>query len=169
MRARKAPRAQKGQRRDPKSEATRANFVHKVELLESWVEAGGAPHGQVWPIGPVGLREWSDSALGIERWSSPNVATPGGRYADLRTRFDEAVEELKKLSLAGNTTDIRTRLQEAKSLNKILAAQVLTMRWQVRKLEGDLARAEEKLRLAGERKAALTTELAKVRPLRPLE
>ena len=156
----------KRQRRHPRSEVTRAKFVRKVELLEGWARDGGAPPGHDWPLGPVGLRKWCDATLGIEAWADPHVAKPGGRYADLRSRFDKAIEELEKLGLGGNQTDIRTRLQEAKSLNKALAAQVLTMRWQLRKREATLARKDELLRLAAEREAVLTSELAKLRPLR---
>lgn len=159
----------KRQRCDPRSEMTRAKFARKVELLEAWVRAGGAPPGHDWPPGAVGLRKWSDETLGIEAWADPHVAKPGGRYADLRTRFDEAIEALEKLGLGGNKTAIRTRLQEAKSLNKTLAAQVLTMRCQLRKHEAKLARKAELLRLAAEREAALTSELAKLRPLRPVD
>lgn len=169
MRCKAAPREPRTQRRQPRSEATRAKFTRKVELLESWIKAGGAPNGQDWPHGPVGLREWNDPTLGLEAWSSPNVAKPGGRYADLRERFDIAVGDLEELGLCGNGTDLRRRFQEAKSLNKVLAAQVLTLRCQIRKREAVLARTEELLRLAGQREAVLTSELAKLRPLRPLE
>jgi len=169
MRSTAAPREPRTLRRQPRTEGTRTKFTRKVELLESWIKAGGAPDGQDWPLGPVGLRKWSDARLGIEAWSSPNVAKPGGRYADLRERFDIAVGDLKKLGLCGNKTDLRGRFREAKSLNKVLAAQVLTLRCQIRKREAVLARTEELLRLAGQREAVLTSELAKLRPLRPVE
>lgn len=168
MRRKPPTRESKAQRRHPRSEATRAQFTRKVELLEGWVDAGGAPDGQDWPLGPVALREWSDATLGIEAWASPNVASPRGRYADLRERFDEAVGELEKLGLGGNGAGLRKRFQKAKARNKIFAAQILTMRCQIRKREAVLARTEQLLQLAIEREAALTSELAKLRPFRPV-
>ena len=159
----------KSHRRQPRAEATRAKFVRKVELLEGWVKVGGAPDGQVWPHGPVALKEWSDATLAVDAWSDPHVAKPGGRYADLRRRFDKAVRDLEGLDPSGSRIGLRKRLQEAKARNKILAAQILTMRCHFRKREAVLARTEHLLRLANDREAALTSELAKLRPLRPVK
>lgn len=72
---------------------TLASFSRKVELLEGW-GAGCLPAGQFWPQTQTELRQWHEPELGVLAWSSPNVASRSGPYADLRRRFDQAVRKL---------------------------------------------------------------------------
>jgi hypothetical protein len=162
------PRGATCQHQNARAITTRAKFVRKIELLEKWADAGGAPDGVDWPHGPVALKEWTDSNYGLEAWSSPNVASPGGRYSDLRERFDAAVTKLVELGSGGSKASLSERYRNAKALNRALAAQVLTIRCQLRKQEGVLARTQDLLRIATEREAELTSELAKLRPFRPV-
>jgi hypothetical protein len=151
---------------DARSIATRGKFTRKVELLETWVKAGALPDGIKLPDGPIELRKWTDPSLGLEAWSSPNVASPNGRYSDLRSRFDIAIKKLRELGIGGSGLSVRERYRLERAHNKVLAAQILTMRWQYRKQEGKLARAQDLLRKATKQVAELTAELNKLLPFK---
>lgn len=71
-----------------------ASFSRKVELLEGWA-GQGLPEGQFWPQTQTELRRWHQPELGAVAWSSPNVASRSGPYADLRRRFDQVVRRLE--------------------------------------------------------------------------
>lgn len=84
-----------GDRPSPKElqERTQTSFTAKVALLEEW-SISGVPAGQWWPKTAADLRRWHQPELGVRAWSSPNVATENGPYADLRRRFDACVAKL---------------------------------------------------------------------------
>ncbi|WP_207484955.1 hypothetical protein [Arenibaculum pallidiluteum] len=106
---------------------TRASFQRKIELLEQWA-ADGVPPGQVWPAGPTSLARWHDDELCVYRWVSPNVASPKGRNADLRARFDAAVSAIAVAQ--GRTrgmAKLRAENAALKARNRQLSAQVVEM------------------------------------------
>lgn len=110
-----------------KAESTRASFQRKVELLELWVSSG-VPPGTEWPRAVRALAAWHDEALGIRRWTSPNITSPTGKYADLRARFDHARAALER---AGGAVPHQGRLaleiRRLKTINRALARQVVEL------------------------------------------
>lgn len=153
-------------RRHPAAEETRTKFERKVELLERWAQAGGAPEGVAWPRGAVALARWADEGLGLRAWSSPNVCSPRGPYADLRARFDAAVRALGTAGEPSNRSDAARRIRDLKAHVTALREQVLTLRCGLRECEAALARTSDLLAEAQAREAGLRADLARVAPLR---
>lgn len=125
-----------------KKERTTASFTRKVQLLESWAEHG-PPTGQWWPRTPTDLRRWHQPDLHpcVWAWSSPNIASATGRYADLRRRFDAAVSTLlsRRRSLARPAVQVE-RLARAKAQARVtaLAAQNTSLLDRLCRIESDL-------------------------------
>lgn len=115
--------------------STRTKFLRKVEILERWARDGAVPAGQSWPEGPVALRKWSQDSLGVEPWSSPNVASRGGSYNDLRERFDRAVKTLSRLGPSNNLTKAHAQARQLKVVNRSLRAQIFVLMQQIKYLK----------------------------------
>jgi hypothetical protein len=83
--------------RSPQERATALtrSFIRKVELVEAAAASPDSVPVHI-PQTVKALMEWHDPALGIFRWSSPNVASPSGRYRDLRERFDKALRKIEE-------------------------------------------------------------------------
>jgi len=151
----------------PTAAATRAKFRLKVEVLESWVTAGRVPAGTYWPRGPVPLARWADEELGLEAWRSPNIAAPGGKYSDLRQRFDDAVKELA--GTEDTEGSLRDRIRNLEAHRRALTGQVLNLRYLVREKEGEYSRLEDLLAISQRREADLKAQLAILKPIRRVD
>lgn len=116
-------------------------FLKKVELLEAWADHGGAPEGYSWPKGPAELRRWTDDALGLRAWSSPNITTD---YRELRHRFDAAIA---RLGAQQRPTGSQNIAKDNRAKVARLKLQLSALREQVVTLQQDLVEVSHKLEL----------------------
>lgn len=137
----------------------RSRLNAKVCLLEQWARDGTTPSDAIIPKGPAALARWHDSALGLESWTSPNIAAPNGPNADLRLRFDAVLRIL---------APDQSNLPDDKLVSKfdeVLVAQIVTLSEALQVSEASLRRSQHLLLMERERTAALIAQAAKVFPL----
>ena len=152
-----------------KKERTATSFTRKVELLEAWAETG-APEGQWWPRTPTELRQWHQPEVhaGVRAWSSPNVATSSGPYADLRRRFDAAVGRLATRRPASPRSDLlqeRAARQQAEARVLALASQNAALLDRLRRLEHDFEVVKSARDAAQRRVAEYEASFGRIAPL----
>lgn len=152
-----------------KKARTAESFSRKVALLEEWAETG-LPSRQWWPKNPTELRQWHqpDIHSGVRAWSSPNVASATGPYADLRRRFDAAVERLSSRRPVTPRSELqqeRAARVRAEAQVAALAAQNASLLDRMRRLEDDLAVAKAARDAAQRRVADYEASFGKVAPL----
>lgn len=120
---------------------TLASFLRKVELLETWA-SGNVPEGQLWPKNQTELRRWHQPELSVFAWSSPNVASVSGPYADLRRRFDKAVGKLTSRRPEARLPELaQERMRRAAAERRVnaLSIQITEVLAQNAKLESKLS------------------------------
>ncbi|MFA5599752.1 MAG: hypothetical protein WDA06_04060 [Phenylobacterium sp.] len=146
-----------------KTTSNRNAFLQKVELMESWVAAGGVPEGEFCPRGPTGLAKWTDPDRGLQAWSSPNVAAPApsGLYPDLRLRFDQA---LQRLSDPAPRPRVEARVLKRQLQG--LAEQVAILALEHRAMAQELARERQLKEIAQAELAKARAELTRIVPFR---
>lgn len=160
MKSRKAP---------PRRSGTREAFERKVQILEAWVRDGAVPASERIPDGPVALARWQNDRLGLTPWVSPNVAAPRGQHAELRRRFDIAVQRLRELAprkKRPGEAQLIAELRTEKRRNVALAEQVVRLQDDKIQLAEALARSQQLNADAKIRERELLEKLATVVPLR---
>jgi hypothetical protein len=148
---------QKGLNMDGK---VRSRLSAKVSLLEEWARDGTAPQNAAIPKGPAALARWRDPTLGLESWTSPNIAAPNGPNADLRLRFD-AVLSIFASGQSKRPNERRVSGQLAK-VDSSLVAQIVTLSEALQISEAELRRSQHLLRIERERTAALVAQASKI-------
>ncbi len=148
-----------------RSEFTRRSFEAKVVLLESWA-ASRVPDQEIVPWKPSELARWHDPARSIFAWRSPNVASPTGRYKDLRERFEEAIKALKRKAKKQQSPQQEMNLRRALRQIYNLEGQVEEIDAELRETKSTLSRVRDQLAASEAERSRLAQVVATLVPLR---
>lgn len=130
----------------------------KVELLEAAIDVGKLEP----PISDFksmqDIAAWEDEALGITRWTSPNVTSRNGHYPDLASRLASALARIKLSRLRkvpGRRSIAQARRTEADLIkeNKALAVQNDDLLRQLEDASEEQRRLQSRLMVAHRRLA----------------